>query len=349
VALQRGGGVSALSELSARLRQAPGVLSKLCVQSLSNAFGTELHSAWINPGSSLVNGDDAAVIPDGHGYLLFAAEGIIPEFIRRDPWFAGYCSVMVNVNDIAAMGGIPFAVTDVLLSSDEAAQGELLRGMRDASRAFGVPVVGGHTGRTTGETFLAVSIVGRAQALLSSFGARAGYALVAAVDLRGQYRGEYSHFDAATTATPDQLRRNVSLLSELAEAGLAVAAKDVSQAGFAGTLAMLCETSNVGATLQLSELPTPNDVELYRWLTTFPSYGFLLASRPDKVDALIDTFQRQGITAAEVGHFIAEPRVYLVDGRHKEVFWDFGCEMLTGMGRLGCAERDSRGVCKKAS
>lgn len=338
-----------LAELSARLRQAPGVLSKLSVQSLSNAFGKELHSAWINPGSSLVNGDDAAVIPDGHGYLLFAAEGIIPEFIQQDPWFAGFCSVMVNVNDIAAMGGIPFAVTDVLLSSDEAAQQELLGGMRAASLAFGVPVVGGHTGRTRGETFLAVSIVGRARALLSSFGARAGYALVAAVDLRGVYRGDYSHFDAATSASPEQLRRNVSLLSELAEAGLAVAAKDISQAGIVGTLTMLCETSHVGATLRLGELPSPADVDVYRWLTTFPSYGFLLASRPDKVDALIDTFRRQGISAAEVGHFVPEPCVYLVEGKYKEVFWDLGREMLTGMGRLGCAERDSRGVCKKAS
>lgn len=338
-----------LAELTARLRQAPGVQSKLSVQTMSDAFGTETHSVWLKHNSSLVNGDDAAVIPDGHGYLLFAAEGIIPEFIQRDPWFAGYCSVMVNVNDIAAMGGVPFAVTDVLLTSDETGQGELLRGIRDASRAFGVPVVGGHTGRTRGETFLAVSIVGRAQALLSSFGARVGYSLVAAVDLRGEYRDEFDHFDAATAATPEQLRRNVALLSELAEAGLAVAAKDVSQAGFAGTLTMLCETSNVGATLHLADLPTPPEVELYRWLTTFPSYGFLLASRPDKVDALIDTFQRQGITAAEVGHFIAEPRVYIVDGRNKEVFWDFGQEMLTGMGRLGCAERDSRGTCKKAS
>lgn len=338
-----------LAELTARLRQAPGISSKLCVQALSSAFGTEHHSAWIESGSSLINGDDAAVIPDGQGYLLFAAEGIIPEFIAHDPWFAGFCSVMVNVNDIAAMGGVPFAVTDVLMSADEQGQAELLRGMRDASRAFGVPVVGGHTGRSRGETFLAVSIVGRARALLSSFGARAGYSLVAAVDLRGQYRGEQAYFDAATSASPDCLRRNVSLLSELAEAGLAVAAKDVSQAGFVGTLAMLCETSNVGATFQLAELPTPNDVETYRWLTTFPSYGFLLASRPDKVDALLDTFTRQGISAAEVGHFVAEPRVYLVDGRHKELFWDLGREMLTGMGRLGCGERDSQGVCRKAS
>ncbi len=337
--------MSRLSELTERLRQAPGLLSKLHVQSFCAAFGSEAMSAWAKPRASLMNGDDAAVIPDGDGYLLFAADGIVPEFIRRDPWFAGFCSVMVNVNDIAAMGGIPFAVTDVLLSSSEHEQAELFRGMRDASAAFGVPVVGGHTGRARAESFLAVSIVGKARALLSSFAARPGYSLVAAIDLRGEYRGEFAHFDAATNVPADRLRRNVALMSELAELGLAVAAKDISQAGIVGTLAMLCETSNVGATLNLHQLPMPVGVDTYRWLTTFPSFGFLLASHPDKVDALLDVFGRQGIVAAEVGHFVAERRVWLIDGNLKEPFWDLEHEVLTGMGR---GER-GQGVSRKAS
>lgn len=341
--------MSPLGELVGRLRQAPGFASKMGIQAVRLGFGSETQSTWLGPRASFINGDDTAVIPEGDGYLLFAAEGIVPDFIRRDPWFAGYCSVMVNVSDIAAMGGVPFAVTDVLLSSNPTEQGEVIRGMRDASQAFGVPVVGGHTGTSHGETFLAVSIVGRARALLSGFAARAGYSLVVAVDLRGAYRGEFAHFDATTALPPNQIRRNVSLLSELAEAGLAVAAKDISQAGVVGTIAMLCETSNVGASVDLGRLPTPQGVDRYRWLTTFPSFGYLFAARPDKVDALIDTFQRQGIAADEVGHFIPEPRVQLSDGKNKEVFWDFGHEVLTGMGRLGCGERETKGACKKAS
>ena len=30
-------------------------------------------------------GDDTAAIPDGHGYLLLAAEGMLPNFLERDP------------------------------------------------------------------------------------------------------------------------------------------------------------------------------------------------------------------------------------------------------------------------
>jgi uncharacterized protein len=255
----------------------------------------------------------------------------------------------VNVNDIAAMGGVPFAVTDVLLAADGSDVAELLRGMGAASSAFGVPVVGGHTGKSSTETFLAVSIVGRARALLSSFSARPGYALVAAIDLRGEYRGDFAHFNAATTTPPEQLRRHVGLLSRIAESGLAEAAKDISQAGLAGTLAMLCETSHVGAVLELNQVPRPAEVDLFKWMTSFPSFGFLLACRPEKVDAMIAAFHREGIAAAEVGHFIAEPRVYLVQGHEREAFWDFGHEPLTGMGRSGGEQSRVNGVSRKAS
>lgn len=50
-------------------------------------------------------GDDCAAIADGDGYLLLAAEGLLPQFLASDPWFAGWSAVMVNVSDIYAMGG----------------------------------------------------------------------------------------------------------------------------------------------------------------------------------------------------------------------------------------------------
>ncbi len=59
-------------------------------------------------------GEDAAVIDDGDEVLLFAADGIWSKLMEADPEWSGYCSVLVNVHDIAAMGGWPIAMVDVL-------------------------------------------------------------------------------------------------------------------------------------------------------------------------------------------------------------------------------------------
>src|SRR4030066_890552 len=55
-------------------------------------------------------GEDAAVIKVGKEILLMAADGIVQDLVDRNPYWAGYCAVLVNVNDIAAMGGQSIAM-----------------------------------------------------------------------------------------------------------------------------------------------------------------------------------------------------------------------------------------------
>ena len=51
-------------------------------------------------------GDDASAIDIGDNQvILVAADGIWGQIMNVNPYWAGYCSVLVNVNDIAAMGG----------------------------------------------------------------------------------------------------------------------------------------------------------------------------------------------------------------------------------------------------
>ena len=60
-------------------------------------------------------GEDAAVIDvDDEHYMLVAMDGIWGRLLEADPWWAGYCAVLVNVNDIAAMGGTPIAMVNVI-------------------------------------------------------------------------------------------------------------------------------------------------------------------------------------------------------------------------------------------
>lgn len=276
------------------------------------------------PATAVPNGDDCAVLPDGAGgYQLLAIEGLVQDFVQASPWFAGYSAVMVNLSDVAAMGGRPVAVVDALWSGNEAQAAEVIAGMRAACERYAVPLVGGHTNlRSTGAQ-LAVAVLGRARRLISSFAARPGDRLLMAVDLRGQWHGAYPFWNASTEASPTRLREDLALLPALAEDGLCDAGKDVSMAGVLGTALMLLECSGVGARIALDRLPRPAQVPAWhaggeaaeaarlRWLSAFPSFGYLLSVRPEHAAAAALRFSARGIACEDVGEVTASQRVLL--------------------------------------
>jgi uncharacterized protein len=282
-------------------------------------------------------GDDCAAIPDGDGHLLLAIEGFLDSFVAADPYFAGYCGIMVNLSDVAAMGGRPLAVVDALWSRDAAEADPILAGLRDAAALYGVPVVGGHTNTRADVGNLAVAVLGRAgPRLLTSFDAEPGDDLVAAIDLRGRFREPHPYWDASTGAPGERLRGDLALLPGLAEDGLCRAAKDISMAGVVGTALMLLECSNVGGFVNLDAIPRPEHVPLARWLTAFPSFGYLLSVRPDRTPAVCARFAERGITAAFIGRLDASRVARVCDAAGAEaVVWDFVANPLIGCGKDG--------------
>jgi uncharacterized protein len=288
-------------------------------------------------------GDDAAAIPDGDSYLLFAIEGFLNEFVEKEPWFAGWCGVMVNVSDIAAMGGRPLAVVDAVWSRDGERTRPLLEGLGAAASAYGVPLVGGHTNNRNprGEQ-LSVAILGRAKRLLTSFDAAPGDHLLAAIDLRGSYHEPYAYWDASTAPAidPGRLRGDLELLPALAEAGLCRAAKDISMGGLAGTLLMLLECSGLGAVIDLGDVPQPPGAALPRWLSAFPSYGFLLAVPGAHVEEVSARFRRRDIACADIGICDDSGLVHFAErDSPPALFWDLREEPLIGMGARGMVAR----------
>jgi AIR synthase-related protein len=241
---------------------------------------------------------------------------------------------MVNVSDVAAMGGRPIAVVDAVWAASETEAEPLLAGMRSASETFGVPIVGGHTNTRADRAQLSVAILGRARRLLTSFDARPADRLIAAVDLRGRYREPFLNWEAATDAPPARLRADLDILPAISESGLAMAAKDVSQGGLIGTTIMLAECSGVGAVIDVTRVPKPEGVPLDRWLLTFPSYGYLLAVSPVNVPAVLARFDGRGIAAADIGKVTADRRVVIGDGKASDTIWDLACQPLMGCKRV---------------
>jgi uncharacterized protein len=279
-------------------------------------------------------GDDCAALADEDGYLLFAIEGFINEFVAHDPWFAGWCGVMVNVSDIAAMGGRPLAVVDALWAAGAGDAAPILDGLRAAAATFAVPIVGGHTNVRAERAQLSVAILGRAKQLLTSFDAAPGDVLIAAIDLRGRYRGPFANWEAATDAPPSRLRGDLEVLPAIAEAGLARAAKDISQAGLVGTAAMMAECSGVAISIEVDAVPRPAAVPLERWLTSFPSYGYLLTAKPAQAASVLARFAERNLAAAVIGAVSTGRDVAIVRQHQREVIWDFAAAPLMGCSRL---------------
>lgn len=320
-----------LSTLIASLRAAVGVLNKQDIQAAARAIGQTV----TGKGNAQIRlGDDCAAIPDGDGYLLFASEGIWPQLVEQDPWFAGWCAVMVNLSDIAAMGGEAIAVVDALWSKSVENSQMLWAGMQAASQAYGVPIVGGHTNCHSPYEGLAVSVMGRSQHLITSFDAQPGDALVMVVNMAGAYHGEYSFWNAATTAEPEQLQNQLAQLPLLAASGLCHAGKDISMGGLAGTLLMLCEASGCGALLDLERVPRPAGAVLEKWLTSFPSFGFLLSVAPENVEAVTALFSPHGLTCQAVGEVRTGSQVVFQQFDQQQIFWDLAVP-LTGFGAAG--------------
>jgi uncharacterized protein len=318
-------GSLAISALAQRLRCSNGIAAKSDIASVARSLG--LSGAGVIP-----VGDDCAAIPDADGYLLFAIEGFMNEFVASDPWFAGWCGAMVNISDIAAMGGRPIAIVDAIWANGEADAAPVLAGLKDAAKAYGVPVVGGHTNIRTDRGQLSVAILGRASKLLTSFDASPGDRLIAAIDLRGRYREPFSNWEAATDAPHSRLRGDLELLPSIAEAGLSRAAKDISQGGIVGTAAMLAECSGVAIDIDLKAVPKPDGVALERWLLTFPSFGYLLSVEPHHVAEVTARLTARGIAAADIGTVARGNRLTVGDGIASETIWDFAQKPLIGAG-----------------
>lgn len=317
--------MSEIEALAALVRDSRGMAHKADIAAVVTVLG-------IGGGDAVAVGDDTAMIPDGDGHLLLAIEGFVEDFVTADPWFAGYCGVMVNVSDVLAMGGRPIAVVDAMWSRSAAHAGPLLAGLREAARRYGVPVVGGHSNLRADVGQLAVAILGRARRPVTSFGARSGDVLLVATDLRGRFRDPFPWWDASTGAEPEDLRACMEIMPDLAERGLLTAAKDVSMAGVVGTAIMLAEASAVGCSIDLDGLPRPEAEPIDRWLTAFPSFGFVMTARGDHVAAIRAAFHQRGVACAVAGQIDDSSRVSIARSGESAVVWDL-TRPLTGCSR----------------
>ena len=244
---------------------------------LAGLGGAGADGTGLAPGGDGFRGDDGAPVPGTD--LVAACDAIVPSMVERDPHWAGWCSVLVNVNDLAAMGARPAGLLDAVAARDASFAARILAGLGQAAEAYGVPVLGGHT-QLGVPAALSVTALGRTADPVPGGAGRPGQRVRVTADLDGDWRRGYRgrQWDSTTTRRSADLR---AMLASVAAARPA-AAKDVSMAGLAGTLGMLAEASGCRAVLDVARVPRPAAATAGDWLSCFP--GFAMITTADRAD-----------------------------------------------------------------
>jgi thiamine-monophosphate kinase len=295
------------------------------------------------PGVVVSVGDDAAVVEPGrhHGVLTtdMLVENVHFELATISPHDLGYKAVVVNVSDVAAMGGSPrygLASVGVPDAVEASWVMELYGGMREAADEYAMALVGGDT---SGSDRVVISVtvygeVGSGRAVTRS-GAQPGDRLVVTGALGGAAGGlrlarerpedvkEVLGSEWARSLI-QALERPVARVGEgqaLAQAG-ATSMMDLSD-GLSLDLSRLCGESGVGAVVRAADLPVdPGLQELAavmdvdpRDLTLHGGEDYeLLATLPDEAveDAVRTTGERFGTALSDIGE-ITEGSLLVLD------------------------------------
>lgn len=316
-----------LEEVVRRIREYRGVVRKAPITSVAAGLipvqSDEVLASY---------GEDAAVIRCGKDLLLMAADGILEDLVTKNPFWAGYCSVLVNVNDIAAMGGIPIAMVNIISTSKTETRQKIVEGMRAACEKFGVPMVGGHTHPDTTYSAVDVAVLGktdRSRLVLSS-GASEGESIVFAMDLDGRFtEGVPYSWDTTSRKSGEVVRRQLRTMNKIAP--YLTAGKDISNPGALGSLGMLLEASGKGGFVDISKMPKPEGVDLLQWLTAYQGCGFVVTCRQARTKVVVDEFARADIASSACGT-VTEGHQLIVELRgSRSVLFDFSKDSL------GCA------------
>jgi uncharacterized protein len=275
-----------------------------------------------------IAGDDAAAIEYGGEYLIVAGEAIVPTFVQANPHAAGAAAVITNVSDVRAMGARPLGLVDMLVSPTRELAEIVLDGIGWAAQLLGVDVVGGHL--TLGHSpALSASCTGVARRPLLGSRARPGDVLLVAFSLEGRYTDGTPYFSSLRDRDPESLRDDGEALVEVADHGLAHAARDISMPGVAGSLLQMLEATGCGATLALEPIPRPPGVELARWLVTFPSFGYVLTAPPERAQEATEPFVRRGLACQACGRLDGSGVLRLEAAGDTAAVWDLTREPFT--------------------
>ncbi|MFW5946400.1 MAG: thiamine-phosphate kinase [Candidatus Natronoplasma sp.] len=274
-------------------------------------------------------GDDCAVLENEEDYTLLTADMLVEgDHFNLDwqtPWQIGWKSIIVNISDIAAMGGLPnWGLVSIAFPEEiEVDFAEnIFDGMAEASKKHGMNIIGGDT--THGDLLtINVAVIGKVEKenLCMRSDAEIGDLICVSGDLGKSWAGLELFRAGKKGYTDYYLQPRCRLETARQIAPNVNAMIDVSD-GLSSEVRHICEESGVGAEVEKEKVPISEktretgkklDIDPMKWamhggedfelVFTIPSQRI---TRIDKESAIV------------VGK-IVEEGMYIIDGERKEL------------------------------
>ncbi|MCP4664803.1 MAG: thiamine-phosphate kinase, partial [Deltaproteobacteria bacterium] len=244
-------------------------------------------------------GDDCAVIGPYDGKVLLVTTDMLLQDIhfilpKTSPQVIGRKAAVVNLSDIAAMGGEPrhlFMSLAAPRAMDVGILHAMYRGVKGVCRDYGVNILGGDTSAFSEGIMISVTVIGEAreEEVLYRSGAGPGDRIYVTGTLGDSAAGLKLIKEQVTapdkTAFPLRDAHNLPVPfmeagRMIARSGLASAMIDLSD-GLLSDLRHVCEASGVGARLFRSALPLSEEVRTLARLNKLDPYELALHGGED--------------------------------------------------------------------
>ncbi len=292
-------------------------------------------------------GDDTAVIRIDENRLLLITCDIQVEnqhfrLKHISPYQLGKRAMVVNLSDIAAMGGNPtFALVSLGFPKSFPLSNfdDLFKGMKDQLAEFSVHIIGGNLSNTEKDLIIDITLMGEVvpdQFLLRS-GARPGDRIFVTGKLGESGAGFYvlekygknypKEFETLVQQHLQPIPR-IEIGKRIAQSGFATAMIDISD-GIASDLNHIYVMSGVGAEIYQDKIRLPEEIQkvtyfsgksaLYLALHSGEDYELLFTARPEIPDSLFDSITKDtGVPITEIGRILPQDFGYYLIDRHGE-------------------------------
>jgi len=275
-------------------------------------------------------GEDSAAIqlsPTSKDLILITTDALLPVFIEKSPYGAGFSAIYVGIDDIIACGGTPLASTITIAYNDEITGKKIFTGVLDATKVFKTPLIRGHT--TTDSPSLAISstIIGtiKVDHFLSAGGSNSGDFLAVVWDPEGKTTHvNKNYWNTITMKTSEEFFHKRSFLSPAIDNKYITACKDISNGGILGTLFQMMQYAKLGAEIDLKMLESHIISDNLQFSTEefiflFLTSGFLISGKNETKDKFIDLVQKANMNFYEIGKVHEKDEIRLKYGNDEEI------------------------------